>query len=238
MSGAITRVATVAPLATTELALLGARAAAVAARRVAIGAGRTAPVAVAANAARTAGRKMAVVSGSGASTAPALMRQLREKGWEVVALTGREQHRAPTPGVATTRIDRAQIHSSEYVEDAVKGALETSAGKIDHLAAINLVGGSYPIHGRTLREMNFEIPVAFYEAVQRVGKTSAKKTSLVNISSVAARINPESCDCSSIKRDLIDWVRDAKDCHHKLSFRKCSPLPEISSAKKQIFYYG
>ncbi|MBI2742726.1 MAG: hypothetical protein HYX48_02275 [Chlamydiales bacterium] len=142
-------------------------------------------------------KKLAVVSGAGATTARTPILKLMERGYNVVALTSNKENlSASVPGLEFVLVERNKMEDPDHFAKATQeGMKKLGVEKVSQCTALNLIGGAVAPKGSTLKKLNQDIPVAFFKGVKNIAERAAERLSLVHISSIAATVNGMGSDC-------------------------------------------
>lgn len=153
--------------------------------------------------------KILVVSGAGGNTANTAILKFINAGYKVIALTGSKGKEHLNDSVLQyLRVERSLLHDLQYLSRAVRQGMDQLGAKYcDQLVGLNLIGGSIAPSEDELRRMNLVIPMNFFNAISSVGRDLSGKTSLVQISSVAATINGDkSCHYARLKKEADELL--------------------------------
>ena len=155
-------------------------------------------------------RKVMVISGAGGMTARTPIMKFMQEGYIVMGLTSnKEMLKLNQPGIHYILVDRNKISSPEYIQKVVeKGFADLGMTTISEVVALNLIGGAVAPKGSTLKKLNRDLPIAFFEGVKQVAEDRADKVSLIHISSLAATINGDNpqCEYAQIKKEVDETI--------------------------------
>ncbi len=148
----------------------------------------------------TSGRKLFVISGSGATTARSLILKALKIG-DVIGLSSKDLKKSEVPGLKFVQLSSEDLKNPTLIAKKIQARI-TEQGEIHYekISALNLIGGALAPKDSSLEILNKDLPSRFFRGIHMLAENMNSSFAMGGVSSIAATISSSDCKYASVKR--------------------------------------